>query len=332
MKNRVGGVPSLWDFYRFESVDPVLLATKDDHYPALVKRILKVESGLTEMESRALFLLSHEVLAGKRLHEFVLLDLLLDRESVSREDIANAFAEAELPAGAVDVRSSIDTLALLGYPSTAEVRYGTAIAQLDGESLRLSPGFRQAYKSLGPFSRAVDDLRTTGRQLVTRRYSQESPFTVGMQYTRPDAAHILGWPRKTASTIYGVKTDRALGVCAIFVTLEKSDGVAASTAYGDQLLDPSTMRWFTVSRRTLASRDVAPIVEGQVALHVFVKKDDADRRDHYYLGQATAHDASQTTMPGTHGEPLPVVSMLLRFDQAIPQGLFDYFSPLMRAK
>lgn len=34
MQHRVGGVPKLWDFHRFESVDPLLLATKVEHYPA----------------------------------------------------------------------------------------------------------------------------------------------------------------------------------------------------------------------------------------------------------------------------------------------------------
>ena len=41
MQNRVGGVPTLWDFYRFESVDPVLLATKQENYPALVQSLLQ---------------------------------------------------------------------------------------------------------------------------------------------------------------------------------------------------------------------------------------------------------------------------------------------------
>jgi hypothetical protein len=85
------------------------------------------------------------------------------------------------------------------------------------------------------------------------------------------------------------------------------------------------MRWFTKSNRTMSSRDVAPIVNNSVDLHVFVKKDDAEGGDHCYLGQATAHDAVETTMPGTRGEPLPVVTMLLRFDSPITQGLFDYF-------
>ncbi len=46
MKNRVGGVPALWDFYRFESVDPVLLATKKEHYLDLVRALLREDTDL----------------------------------------------------------------------------------------------------------------------------------------------------------------------------------------------------------------------------------------------------------------------------------------------
>jgi hypothetical protein len=111
------------------------------------------------------------------------------------------------------------------------------------------------------------------------------------------------------------------------VTLEKSDDVSASTDYKDQLLDLSTMRWFTKSNRRLSSKDVAPIVNNQVDLHVFVKKDDADGTNHYYLGQAISSEATETTMTGVNGESLPVVTMLLEFHKPISQGLFDYFAP-----
>ena len=65
MRHRVGGVPTLWDFYRFESVDPVLLATKKAHYPGLVQSLLRVDHKLTETGERALRLLSNEVLPAK---------------------------------------------------------------------------------------------------------------------------------------------------------------------------------------------------------------------------------------------------------------------------
>jgi hypothetical protein len=87
------------------------------------------------------------------------------------------------------------------------------------------------------------------------------------------------------------------------------------------------MRWFSRSRRTLESKEVSLVVHGLVQVHVFVKKDDADGSDHYYLGRAKAADAEETTMPDRDGRPLSVVTMLLKFDKPIKQGLFDYFHP-----
>jgi hypothetical protein len=86
------------------------------------------------------------------------------------------------------------------------------------------------------------------------------------------------------------------------------------------------MIWFSKSNRTLSSKDVRGLVAGTVEIHVFVKKDDADGSDHYYLGQATAHDGRETSMPGNEGQNLPVATMLLRFAEPISQGLFDYLT------
>ena len=328
MRNRVGGVPHLWDFYRFHSVDPVLLATKKEHYPALVQSLLRVDAGLSASQSRSLDLLSHEVLAAKRMYEFVLLELLLSSAAITESVIHDAFASADLPAEPTNITSAIDTLTLAGYAQADTKRYQAGIAIRDKDYIRLTDEFTEAYAESDALREAVGDLLKTGKQLTQERYQTNLPFTPGMQYSRRDAARIVGWPRAFASTIYGYKTDALAGVSTVFVTLHKSSEVDASTAYEDQLIDPSTMRWFSRSRRTLASQEVSLVVDGSVAVHVFVKKDDAEGSDHYYLGRATAHDAEDTTMPGSDGLPLPVVKMLLKFQRPIKQGLFDYFHPL----
>lgn len=329
MKYRTGSVPTLRDFYRFDSVDPVLLATKKEHYPALVQSALGVDSGLNADESMALSLLSKEVLAGKRLHEFLLLDLLLSRGSATLRAVAENFQNHGLASGEVEVRSAINTLALMGYTQAAARRYGRGIVIVEGGVVRLTETFLNSFNRGGAFSIAVADLLETGKNLTGDRYREDRPFTHGMQYSRHDAAHIVGWDRSVYSTIYGVKTDAELGVCLVFVTLEKSENVSESIAYQDALLDPATMRWFSVSNRKLESKDVAPMISGAVAIHVFAKKDDAEGVGHYYLGQASADDWVETTMPAK-GRALPVVKMLLRFDEPISQGLFDYFSPTSR--
>lgn len=274
-----------------------------------------------------LALLSHEVLPAKRLHEFVLLELLLGSQIVSTDQIARAFVAAGLPADEAQVKSAIDTVVLRGYPQANLTRYLPAAEQRSGD-VQLSAEFVASYAGRPTFQAAVDDLLRTGRELTAKRYRVDVPFTPGMQYSRRDAAHLLGWPRSNEATIYGYKVDVPTGVTAIFVTLRKSDAVAASTAYDDQLLDLVSMRWFSKSNRTLQSKDVRDILDQSLALHVFVKQSDADGSGHYYLGRATPHDPVETTMPVGDDKTLPVVVMTLRFLEPIKQGLFDYFHPM----
>jgi hypothetical protein len=325
MQNRVGDIPLLWDFYRFKSVDPLLLATKKEHYPALVQALLQTEPHLTEPESRALALLSKDVLGAKRLHEYVLIELLLKNSSVTEGQIADALSKEGLPADQIHVKSSIDTLALRGFGKGDTNKYKEGIAEQIGDVVQLTDAFSFAYSNSRDFKIAINDIIKTGRQLTRGRYHSNQLFTPGMQYSRRDAARIVGWPRSTHSTIFGYKTDGKLGICAVFVTLRKSDEVDASTAYEDELLDPSTMRWFSRNKRTLETPEVSLVISGAVKVHVFVKKDDAEGADHYYLGCAAAQQAIETTMPGEGGQPLSVVQIILKFGEPIKQGLFDYF-------
>ncbi|WP_110207139.1 DUF3427 domain-containing protein [Nocardioides daejeonensis] len=326
MQHRVGGIPKLWDFHRFESVDPMLLATRVEHYPALVQRLLRVDAGLSTAASRALSLVSHEVVAAKRLHEFVVLGLLRERGAVSIADLLSAFVERGLAHDENSVRAALDTFTLTGYAASDLKRYADPLVTVEGQQVSMTEAFRAELEGSERLRDEIDDALTTGEALTRTRYRSDVPFTTGLQYSRRDAARIIGWPRSTSSTIYGYKTDRSRDVCAIFVTLHKSDTIDASTAYEDALLDESSMRWFSRSRRTLVSDEVRAIVDRDVVVHVFVKKDDVES-DHYYLGVAVAHDAIETTMPDGEGKPLAVVTMTLRFTEPIKQGLFDYFRP-----
>lgn len=330
MRNRTGQIPQLADFLRFESVDPVLLATKLENYPALVKKLLKVETGLSEHESKALGVVSHEVLPAKRLHELVLLQTLLDRESVTKDQLVDAFLASSLPVSPVLIESAIDSLTLEQHGETDQTRYGAGIARRQGpDVVSLTPECMAAYQGDPAFTSAIDDLIATGLTLIPARYSSDAPFTSGCQYSRKDAARLLGWPRKWTSTIYGYRVDQKTRSCPIFVTLHKSDEITASTAYADELIDRGTMRWYTRSRRNMQSDEVRSIVANDVDLHVFVKKDDAEGTDFYYLGQASSQEAEQTTMPGANDASLDVVRMLLRFDQPIDSALYDYFHPVV---
>ncbi|PWD51493.1 DUF3427 domain-containing protein [Serinibacter arcticus] len=326
MRDRVGRVPTLGDFHRFKSVDPVLLATREEHYPELARRLLRVETTLSPRASRYLALLSHEVLAAKRLHELVLLELLLDREVVTRSELTAGIATRGMLGSDTQVESAIDTLALRRYPQADQKRYVDGIAEVAGSRVRLTQEFLTEWADSPALVAATHDLVTTGFALIAERYAPDEPFTAGMQYSRRDAARILGWSRSTASTIYGYKVDEDLGVCAAFSTLHKAHDVDARTAYEDELLDPQTMRWFSKNNRTLESKDVRALTSGATTLHVFVQRDGAEGADHYYLGKAAVSEAIDTSMPDDSGKRLPVVRMHIRLERPLSEGLFDYLA------
>ncbi|WP_396277493.1 DUF3427 domain-containing protein [Glutamicibacter creatinolyticus] len=329
MKNRVGSRPKLWDFYRFESVDPVLLATKRNNYAQLLA-LLKIENNnLSENEDQALAVLSHEVLPAKRLHEFVLATALFRGQSLTPGEIKEVFEEAGLYVAYRTVESVISSFTLDNHAQVDLNRYKTGLAEVVDNRLKLRKGILDAYAHGGRFSEEVDDLLRTGTAIVEGRYLGGSPFVPGVQYSRKEVTRLLGMPRKWTSTLYGYKVDRSLGVCPIFVTLHKSDEVSASIAYQDELVDHGRMRWFTKARRTLQSNEIQPILRNEVTLHVFVKKDDAEGSDFFYLGEAKSSSAQQTQMPDDKGHALDVVVMDLIFSRPVSAALFDYFHPTL---
>lgn len=325
MRNRVGKLPALYDFYRFESADPLILATKVGHYPNLLNKVLKAKISLTPGEHAFLRFVSNEVLPTKRLHDLTLLRLLLLEETVSPVNIESKFAEQGIDSSRAAVTSAVRVLTL-GFNSTdAEVKKyerGVAVVRSDG-NIELNHSFRASYETSEAFKAAVDDLIFTGLELIEDRYDIDRPFTEGKFYGRKDACRSLLWPKNVQATIYGYKVDRPTKTCPIFVTLHKADDVSASTAYEDALLDPTTMLWFTRSRRTLQSDEVRAITSNSVDLHVFAKKDDAEGSDFYYLGRAHAESPEQTTM----ADGLDVVKMQLKFEQPLSAAIFDYFQP-----
>lgn len=332
LANRLGQTPTLMDFFRFESADPVVLATRSGSYPALLERLFKVDAGLTLSERKYLTMLSSEVLAAKRPHELLLVRSLMDQGSVTCSGLEVALAEMGVAADANDVNSAVQTLTLAFHTGGETKKYEAPIIERrqDG-SLVFHREFASRLELSPPFRVEVEDLVSTGLAFVASRYLPFRPFTPGRQYSRKDACRLLKWPKNVSSTIYGYKVDERSGACPIFVTLHKSDDVPASTAYEDALLNPSTLLWYTRSRRTLQSSEVAAIVENRVAIHVFAKKDDAEGSDFYYLGKARADEPEQTTMAGESGEQLNVVRMLLHFEAPIEAAIFDYFRPIVTA-
>ncbi|MBX3311898.1 MAG: DEAD/DEAH box helicase [Microbacteriaceae bacterium] len=324
IRNRLGRMPQLQDFLKFESVDPIILANRDKCYPLLLKRLFKVEHGLSENELKYLQIISSEIMQAKRLHESALLKELLTRESMTVAEVEELLDSIGLPSATFRERSVINSLTLEFNVEGELSKFGNArIAFKIGDSVSLTPDFIKSYKSSHKFKTEVDDLLVTTQRLIVDRYDLHKPFTPGKQYSRKDASRLLNWTTNMSSTIYGYKVDKETETCPIFASLNKSETISSSTAYINKVLDPHTMMWHTRSKRTLKSEEVRTIVANEVSLPVFVKKDDSDGPGHYYLGDAFCEEAEDSFMPS--GEKLPVVKTILKFSKPVDPNVFSYF-------
>lgn len=329
LRNRLGRAPSLFDFLRFESVDPGIMATTAGNYPKLVEKLTREDQGLSVDQSNALTLLSHEALIAKRPHEALVVRRLLDGAVYTFDEVFGAVSAVAPSATERQVESAIAALDLTFGTEQERAKYAEPIVERAEGGVRLTKRMARDLETSRAFRLAVDDVLDTALALVAERYDVRLPLTPGRQYSRKDATRLLAWGKNMGSIVYGYKVHRETRTCPIFVTMHKSDAVSASTAYDDRLIDIHSMQWFTRSRRTLASDEVRAIANNEVRIHVFAKKDDAEGSDFYYLGCATAEDAVQETMPDSDGKPLSVVRMTLRFESPIQGAVYDYFHPIV---
>ena len=329
LKNRLGRSPLLMDFARFDTVDPTVIATKQKNYWRFLKKVGAMDATAGAFEDAVLTFLSGELLNGKRPHELLLLDRLLSHSGgLTVEGYQTALEGSGLANDQATLNSVLAVLSLTFFTEAEAAKYGAEplVSLQDGVYL-LSEKFAAAWGAEPLFQKHVRDVVDAGLYLARHRYKWSGQLEVGQRYSRKDVCRLLNWQSNQQSTIYGYKVDYFSNSCPIFVTYHKGSEVSESTKYEDEFLNPSTLTWFTRSRRTLASGEVKAIVENQLPLHVFAKKDDAEGTDFYYLGKAKSQDARQTKMTGESGHD--VVSMTLGLASPIESSLYEYFAASM---
>ena len=161
----------------------------------------------------------------------------------------------------------------------------------------------------------------------SKSYRSDQPLTLYEKYSRKDACRLLNWKNDESSTMYGYKTKYQ--TCPIFITYHKNDEVESSVAYGDELLNQEVLKWYTRSNRTLESEEVKKIIyakENNIDIHIFVKKDDDEGSDFYYLGKATPDKKTvqQSVMKDKNEKEIPVVHMNMVMENGIDSKLYHY--------
>ncbi|KAB7707091.1 DUF3427 domain-containing protein [Bacillus aerolatus] len=328
LKNRIGRVPYLYDFVLNHSIDPVVIAEKHSNYHQFLVKMKEEVPSLTSYENKVLTMLSLEILNGKRKHEILLLELLLHKGEVTYDDYVRCLAESNCRADKDTIVSVQRIFDLSFFTQSMKKKYGEQpiIALKEEKNFVFSDLIKERLKENSYFKEMVIDIVQSSKA-KSESYRCNQPLTLYEKYSRKDACRLLNWNSDESSTMYGYKTK--YGTCPIFITYHKNDEVESSVNYGDEFLNQDVLKWYTRSNRTLKSEEVRTIIEAEenhIDVHIFIKKDDDEGSDFYYLGQATPDKKSveQTEMKDKNGKNIPVVRMNMVMEQSVDSQLYHY--------
>lgn len=328
LENKLGRVPYLSDFIKLNSIDPLVFFENSSfqNYGDVINKFSEETILPSEVEKRFLNFITFEILNGKRKHELYLLKLLVENEGlVSSDKWFECIIEHDLDFQ-TDVLDSVTRVLDLSFLKAQEQKkYGTdALVTFDGELYRLNEEIQESLVNNTKFTQLFLDVIETG---ILKSKDYPEIFTLGQKYTRREVLKLMNVAKdEPPLNIGGYKIDKDTNSCPIFITYHKSEDISDTIKYDDELLNESTLKWFSKNKRTLDSNDVSTITqsnENGLRLELFVIKDDSEGGEFYYLGPLSyvENSASEVMKNGDS-----VVQMLFKLDSPVETNLYKYLT------
>lgn len=309
LKRRLNKTPLIADFIKNNMVASqaiLSILNKKGNYNDFLLKVDKDAAYLWENDylDKTLTFITSEFLSGKRIHELLLLQKLLDNGVSSRSELEKLVVDNGSYCND-DVLNSVERILTLEYykpksydDKNDKEKNKTEFAKLGGQTL-IEIGNNKEYR----FNKEISELLEKDHGLKklfvdvikagllnAREYDRENIFTIEKRYTRSDVNRLLNWQRKIpAQSIGGYFIEN--GYCPIFVTYVKSNDIEDSIKYEDRFISNSKIHCYTKNGRKLGKGETlkmfAGVSEGDPELTylLFVKRSDAEDDDEFvYLG------------------------------------------------
>lgn len=309
LKRRLNKTPLITDFIKNNMVASqaiLSILNKKGNYNDFLLKVDKDAAYSWENDylDKTLTFITSEFLSGKRIHELLLLQKLLDNGVSSRPELEKLVVDNGSYCNN-DVLDSVERILTLEYykPKSYDEKNDkeknkTEFAKLGGQALieisnnkeyRFNKEISKSLENNHGFKNLFVDVIKAGL-LNARKYDKENIFTIEKRYTRSDVNRLLNWQRKIpAQSIGGYFIEN--GYCPIFVTYVKSNDIDDSIKYEDRFISNSKIHCYTKNGRKLGQGETlkmfAGVSEGDPELTylLFVKRSDAEDDDEFvYLG------------------------------------------------
>ena len=320
LKFKLGKFPMMMDFIEHGSRDPFLYVNYSNSYYNFITKVEKEHNfKLTKYQVNLLELFSKEINNAKRIEEsYILKQVLLDSKLSISDFKGSIFNLYGFTPNQETIDSCIKNINFLF------IRKNEKIIFIKNDSFLFYDEFNENLKSPDFKNFLLDTINysiTTFDNLFNRNYYKNGLILYN-KYSRKDVCRLLNWEKDISSTVYGYRTNS--GVTPCFVTYHKSNEIDSTINYNDYFINPSTFAWESRSNRKLDSNEIKGVINSERIL-LFVKKEDGEGTDFYYMGDATIIPDSieQSYMPDSK---LPVVHFKFHLEQPVIDSVYKYIT------
>lgn len=336
LKNRLGRVPYLMDFYENGEIDPLVIIRE---YKTYQDFLLSVEAEtytgkINDLEKLTLEYLSKTVLSGVRPYELEILKRLFTKEQISISDLVEELRRSYI--SSYNQKSLEDAIHVLGghfVSKEEEYQKYKSISILEDQDKSFIRRMQSYANRLQheEFYHQVEDIISVGLTRYREKYGEDqrsnNPFVLYEKYSRRDVCLLMNCGRDLSSTMYGMK--RINDDAFIFITYHKVGAeredmqyAEGKPDYADAFADSMTFRWDSQIGRGPNSSYMHEVTDA-TRKHLFVKKSDAES-SFYYMGTFDVIETKGDKKLDNNGRLRDITKVTMRMHHAVREDLLKY--------
>lgn len=290
LRQQLGHIPSLEEFDKNASIDPLLIFKKYGSYHAfLLKNEDSYDVKFSAQQESILKFVSQKMAHGKCFEDLFVLRELLDKTSASEEKLRVAAMEAYSWA-TTSARLLASKNVMTG---TFNEPAGFVPLISKTKDFVVSDELKRALSN-AEFKKqllAVIDFGLSRHEANYATAYGGTEFVLNEKYTYEEVCRLFGWSKNiNGQNMGGYKYDAETNTFPVFINYDKAPDVDASIAYEDRFISDNELVAISKSGRRLTSPEIQRLQawpDNGMKIYLFMRKnkDDEGSKEFYFLGE-----------------------------------------------
>lgn len=329
LKQKLGKIPSIFDFSQFGSIDILKFLDKFKTYHNFLQKYDRDYTiRFNTIQEEILYFISYRFAKGKRIHELIALKLLLKNTSHLLTDIEQILTTKYHQEFTEQIKASlIRNLTNLFTISNEQAKFSNCIfiKEYDNDYI-ISDIFKSALQD-EKFYFQINEILDFALERYQKYYQNKYKNTnlvLYQKYTYEEVCYLLNWPQKiNPNAMAGYFYEKTTHTMPVFINYIAPDKKRVD--YTNEFLSNTLITAYSKSNRKLDSSDAKHIYnakEEQNKLYLFVRKpsEDKEAKEFYFLGEIIAQGNPEFA-PKYNG-----FKILYKLDTPVRADIFDYLT------